>query len=64
MVDEGLELGLRFGEGFDLRGVGLIDFLHALEAGGLGDGEGVDLFGVVGDDGGELGELLGEAVRR
>lgn len=33
LVDEGLQFGLGFGEGFDLRAVAFVDLLHALQAG-------------------------------
>lgn len=47
-----LERGGCVGQGLDVRAVRFVDVLHVLEACGLGDGEGVDLLGVLLYDGG------------
>lgn len=44
LVDELLQLGLRFGESLDLGAVALVDLLHALQTGRLSDRQCMDMF--------------------
>jgi len=62
LINESLQLCLTFGKSDNLCGVGLVDLLHACEAGGLGDAQGMNLLGIGGDESCEAVQLLGEAI--